>query len=163
MNIVYTSGSWDLFHVGHLNIIQESAKLGDRLVVGVSSDELIEDYKGTPPVIPFEQRVKIIAALSGVDEVVRQTQLMDIAILKKYRISVATIGDDWKDRYLSGLEWMKENGKVVYIPYTSGVSTTSIKRTVIDSANRIIMSELHRENARIEEWKRAQERKGRRE
>lgn len=56
---VFTSGSFDLFHIGHLNILERSAALGDELIVGVSTDELIQHYKGMPPIIPFEQRFQI--------------------------------------------------------------------------------------------------------
>ena len=58
--IIYTSGSWDMFHVGHLNILERSRALGDYLIVGVSTNELIEEYKGPSPIIPFEERLRII-------------------------------------------------------------------------------------------------------
>ena len=64
--IVYTSGTWDLFHIGHLNILEKSAALGDKLIVGVSTDELIYNYKGIKPVIPFEQRLRIVEAIGVV-------------------------------------------------------------------------------------------------
>lgn len=152
--IVFTSGSWDLFHVGHLNILEESRKLGDVLVVGVSTDALIEDYKGLPPIIPFDQRCEIVGAMECVDCVVQQDVLTDIRQLIEYKVDVVVIGDDWKDRHLAGLDWMQEQGKeVVYLPYTEGVSTTQIKRRIIDSTYDIISAELQREYSRIEEWK----------
>jgi len=144
---VFTSGSFDLFHIGHLNILEKSAALGDELIVGVSTDELIERYKGMKPIVPFEQRIRIVGALKCVTKVVKQVKLTEIAQLKRENIDIVTIGDDWENKYLEGLEWMKRQpGKrVVYFPYTPGISTTSIKKTIIDGANRIIEATLQRE------------------
>ena len=135
---VFTSGSFDLFHIGHLNILEKSALLGDELIVGVSTDELIQHYKGMPPIIPFEQRMRIVSSIKCVTKVVKQVKLTEIAV---------TIGDDWKDKYLEGLEWIKQQpGKrVVYFPYTPGVSTTGIKKRIIESTNEIIAAALQRE------------------
>lgn len=145
--VVYTSGTWDLFHIGHLNILEKSAALGDRLIVGVSSDELIYSYKGIKPVIPFEQRMRIVEAIGVVSKVIRQDVLTDIRQLKEYNVDIVTIGDDWKNKYLEGLEWMKSqpDKQVVYLPYTGGISTTSIKKIIIDNANEIIQASLDRE------------------
>ena len=144
---VFTSGSFDLFHVGHLNILEKSAALGDELIVGVSTDELIQHYKGMPPIIPFEERFRIVAGLRCVTKVVKQTRLTEIAQLEREGINIVTIGDDWKDKYLEGLEWMKNqpDKQVIYFPYTPGVSTTSIKKKIIDSTNEIITAALQRE------------------
>lgn len=150
---VFTSGSWDLFHVGHLNVLRRSKALGDRLIVGVSTDELIEDYKGMPPVIPFEERIEIVGAIDCVDLAVEQTILTEIRQLQEHEVDIVTIGDDWKGRYLEGLEWMEQHGEVVYLPYTEGVSTTSIKRKIIDSIYQVIAADLRREVERPEEWK----------
>lgn len=154
---VYTSGSWDLFHVGHLNVLEKSKALGDRLVVAVSTDELIKEYKGVAPTIPYADRFRIIEALTCVDVVVKQTVLTDIGQLEKYQVDVVTIGDDWKGRYLEGLEWMKEHGEVVYLPYTEGVSTTGIKRNIIENSYALITAGLQRESENIERWKKKQE------
>lgn len=153
---IYTSGSWDMFHVGHLNVLEKSKALGSRLIVGVSTDELIEDYKGVAPVIPFADRMRIVASLSCVDLVIEQKILTDISQLKEYEIDIVTIGDDWKDRYLEGLEWMKQHGEVVYLPYTKGVSTTGIKREIIENAYTYISAGLSRENQSMETWKNRQ-------
>lgn len=154
---VYTSGSWDLFHVGHLNIIRRSQAYGDRLIVGVSTDELVEAYKGTKPIIPYDERVAIVRAIGGVDKVVKQTILTDIRLLKRHKIDVVTIGDDWRNKHLDGLEWMKEHGRVVYMKYTPGVSTTGIKRKIIKSAYELIYAELKREIQAGDRWVRRQE------
>lgn len=144
---VFTSGSFDLFHIGHLNILEKSAALGDELIVGVSTDELIRHYKGMPPVIPFEQRARIVSSMKCVTKVVTQVKLTEIAQLQREEIDIVTIGDDWENKYLEGLEWMKQQPgkKVVYFPYTPGVSTTSIKKRIIESTNEIIAAALQRE------------------
>lgn len=144
---VFTSGSFDLFHIGHLNILEKSALLGDELIVGVSTDELIQHYKGMPPIIPFEQRMRIVSSIKCVTKVVKQVKLTEITQLERENIDIVTIGDDWKDKYLEGLEWIKQQpGKrVVYFPYTPGVSTTGIKKRIIESTNEIIAAALQRE------------------
>lgn len=154
MKRVFTSGSFDLFHVGHLNILEKSAALGDELIVGVSTDELIEHYKGMKPIIPFEQRIRIVESIKCVTKVVCQTKLTEVAQLKREGIDIVTIGDDWKDKYLEGLEWMKQQpGKeVVYFPYTEGISTTKIKRDIINSANDIVAAALYREELKDKDW-----------
>ena len=158
--IVFTSGSWDLFHIGHLNVLERSRALGDMLIVGVSTDELIEDYKGLPPVIPFEERFRLVQALRCVDLAVKQTVLTEIAQLQQYDVDIVTIGDDWKEKHLDGLEWMKaQPGKeVVYLKYTPGVSTTKIKKKIIQNYYAIIYSELSREIQHMENWKQKQKR-----
>ena len=154
MKRVFTSGSFDLFHVGHLNSLEKSAALGDELIVGVSTDELIEKYKGMKPIIPFEQRFRIVQSIKCVTKVVKQVKLTEIAQLQRENIDIVTIGDDWVDKYLEGLEWMKQQpGKeVVYFPYTPGVSTTIIKRQIIESANQIVYAALHREELKDKDW-----------
>ena len=126
---VYTCGTWDLFHIGHLNILKKSKALGTELIVGVSSDKLVKSYKKSYPTIPFEDRIKIIQHLNIVDKVVRQDNLLDIKQMKKMHIDILTIGSDWKNKHLDGLEWAKKqsNIKVVYLPYTKRISSTKIK------------------------------------
>lgn len=144
---VFTSGSFDLFHIGHLNILERSAALGDELIVGVSTDELIQQYKGMPPIIPFEQRLRIVASLKCVTKVVKQVKLTETAQLQRENIDIVTIGDDWEHKYLEGIEWIKSQPgkKVVYFPYTPGISTTGIKKKIIDSTSQIIEAALQRE------------------
>ena len=145
--IGYTQGTYDMFHIGHLNILERSAALGDELIVGVSTDELIQHYKGMPPIIPFEQRFRIISSLKCVTKAVKQVKLTEVAQLQREDIDIVTIGDDWINKYLEGLEWMKQQpGKeVVYFPYTPDVSTTSIKKKIIESTSEIIRAALQRE------------------
>jgi len=155
MKVVYTSGSWDLLHLGHINMIRRSRELGDRLVIGVSTDELIEAYKGMKPIIPFHERLELIRALRWADEVVTQHELVPIPILQQYHITVVTIGDDWVGKHLDGLEWMKsQGGEVVYLSYTPGVSTTSIKKKILDNSFQIIDAQLRRETEALDRWSR---------
>lgn len=134
--IVFTAGTWDLFHIGHLNIIKKSKELGDYLIVGVSTDELVMSYKKYRPFIPYDERLEIIQSIKYVDETVKQTKLIDINQLKKFNVDIVTIGDDWKTKYLEGLDWMKKQGKeVVYLPYTDGVSSTTIKQWIMSRSH----------------------------
>jgi glycerol-3-phosphate cytidylyltransferase len=155
MKVVYTSGSWDLLHVGHLNMIRRSRELGDYLVVGVSTDELIEEYKGMKPIIPFAERFELVQALRWSDVVVVQHALVPIPLLQEHQVSVVTIGDDWIGKHLDGLEWMKSHGgEVVYLSYTPGVSTTTIKKKILDNSFRIIDAQLRREAESLDRWAR---------
>lgn len=151
---VFTSGSFDMFHLGHLNILRKSAELGDELIVGVSTDELIEHYKGMRPIIPFEQRLKIVESIKYVTKVVKQVKLTEVAQLQRENIDIVTIGDDWENKYLEGLEWMKSQPgkKVVYFPYTPGVSTTLIKKKIIESTKEIVEAALKREMELDRNW-----------
>ncbi len=143
--VVYISGSWDMFHVGHLNALKRAKRYGDILIVGVSTDELMKSYKRVDPIVPYQERRAIVESIGIVDKVIRQTRLMDIRQLKRHKIDVATIGDDWEGKYLEGLEWMKIHGKVVYLPYTRHTSTTLIKKKIINNAYDLIRAELERE------------------
>ena len=134
--VVYTGGTWDLFHIGHLNLIKKSKRLGDYLIVAVSTDELVKSYKKYKPFIPYEERVEIIKSLKYADKVVKQTKLIDIKHMIKYKVDIVTIGDDWKTKYLEGLEWMKKNGKkVVYLSYTKGISSTILRERICKEWN----------------------------
>ena len=130
--VIYTAGTWDMFHIGHLNIFKKSKELGTRLVVGVSTDELVASYKKAPPVIPYKDRLEVVRSCRYVDEVVKQSALMDINQLKEIKPDIITIGDDWKTKYLEGLEWAKSqaNIKVIYLDYTERISSTQIKDSI---------------------------------
>jgi glycerol-3-phosphate cytidylyltransferase-like family protein len=124
--------------------------LGDYLIVGVSTDKLIESYKNCKPVIPYRDRVLAVKCCKFVDKVIPQTKIMDKEVLKKYKVNCVTLGDDWKGVYLEGLAWMKSRGDVIYLPYTKGISTTQIKTKIIKNSYKIIESQLLREFKRNE-------------
>lgn len=131
--IGYTAGVYDLFHVGHLNILKKAKELCDYLIVAVSTDELVQSYKHKIPVIPYEERKAIIEAIRYVDKVVPQINRDKIAAFNRYNFDVMFVGDDWKgnevfekvDRY------MREHGGCVeYLPYTQNVSSTLLKEVL---------------------------------
>ncbi|MBK3519497.1 adenylyltransferase/cytidyltransferase family protein [Carboxylicivirga marina] len=120
-NRVYTSGCFDLFHYGHLNILKESKALCNHLVVGVSTDELIEKEKGKRPSIPFEERIRIVKAIKYVDEVIPQVDKNKQKIVDMFDIEAITVGDDWRGKF------PKVSCAVEYFPYTPHVSSTILK------------------------------------
>ncbi|WP_308991246.1 adenylyltransferase/cytidyltransferase family protein [Mariniflexile litorale] len=120
-NRMYTSGCFDIFHYGHLNILERSKELCDYLVVGVSTDELIEKEKGKRPIIPFEERVKIVKAIKFVDEVIPQIDKNKQRVVDEYHIDAISVGDDWRGRF------PKTSCPVEYFSYTENVSSTILK------------------------------------
>ena len=131
--IGYTTGVFDLFHIGHLNILEQSKKQCDYLIVGVSTDELVEEYKGKIPYIPYEQRAAIIKAIRYVDEVVPQVNMDKVSAWKKIHYNILFHGDDWKNsemyqKYEKDLAEL--DVKVIYIPHTQGISSTQIEKQV---------------------------------
>lgn len=137
--VVFTGGSWDLFHIGHLNVLKESKKLGDTLIVGVSTDELIEKYKGVPPVMNFNQRSLIIKELKCVDFVVEQKNIFDVDQFVDLKADLFVVGDDWigKEHLVPGLKWLSDNKFLRYVEYTKGLSTSMIKDKIIKMSQQI--------------------------
>lgn len=132
IKIGYTTGVYDLFHIGHLNLLRKAKAQCDYLIVGVSTDDLVE-YKGKRSVIPFEERKEIVGAIKYVDEVVTQENMDKLGAWKKYHFNVMFVGDDWKgtDKWNKIEAELAEVGaKVVYFPYTKGTSSTLINETL---------------------------------
>ena len=127
---VYISGTWDLFHIGHLNAIKKAKEMGDELIVGISTDELIRKYKNHAPVFPYKDRFEIIQSLKYIDKIVTQQELSTVEQFKDLDFDILVVGDDWKDQYLEGIEWIKNHSekKVVFLPRTPGISTSIIKK-----------------------------------
>jgi glycerol-3-phosphate cytidylyltransferase len=129
----YTAGVYDLFHIGHLNLLRRAKERCEFLIVAVSTDELVS-YKYKRAVIPFEERIEIVRAIRYVDQAVPQENMDKVGAWEKYRFNAMFVGDDWKDtekwnRIESGL---KERGvDVVYFPYTTGTSSTLINETLL--------------------------------
>lgn len=133
MVIGYTTGVFDLFHVGHLNILRRAKEQCDFLIVGVSTDELVESYKHKRPVICYEERAAIVEAIRYVDKVVPQRNRDKIAAWEELKFHRMFVGDDWKGSELfSKVEaQLKERGaEVVYFPYTKGTSSTKLTATL---------------------------------
>ena len=123
----YTTGVFDLFHVGHLNLLRRARENCDRLIVGVSTDEVVEQYKGHRPIIPYAERVEIVKAIRWVDEVVPQTTMDKFAAWEKLQFNRLFHGNDWKgsDMYNEVEAKLAAVGvEVIYFPYTSGTSST---------------------------------------
>lgn len=127
----YTTGVFDLFHVGHLNILKRAKEYCDHLIVGVSTDELVMEYKHKKPVITFKDRVEIIEGIKYVDQVVPQINRNKFAAWEKLKFDVMFVGDDWRGSSLFTEVEQKFNDvgvDVVYFPYTPGVSSTLVKQ-----------------------------------
>ena len=128
--IGYTTGVFDLFHIGHLNILRRAKEQCDYLIVGVSTDELCESYKHKAPVIPFEERITIVEAIRYVDKVVPQYDRDKFAAWQRLHFDRMFVGDDWKGTPLfEELEkqFAEVGVEIVYFPYTKGTSSTTLR------------------------------------
>lgn len=124
MKKIITYGTFDMFHPGHLRLIQRAKELGDHLTVAISSDEF-NDLKGKKSYYSFEERASIVEAIKYVDEVIKEDSWeQKINDIKNKNIDVFVIGDDWKGHF----DFLKEYCEVVYLARTEGVSTTKIKK-----------------------------------
>lgn len=131
----YTSGVFDMFHIGHLNILRQAKEKCDYLIVAVSTDELVQQYKGKTPIIPFEDRVAIVSAIKYFDEVVPQINRNKIESFEKYKFDVMFHGDDWKgsDVFREVDDYMRRRGgKVCYLKHTDGISSTILRKKIAD-------------------------------
>ena len=126
----YTTGVYDMFHVGHLNLLRRAKEQCDYLIVGVSTDELVQKTKNKTPIIPLEDRMEIVRAIKYVDEVVPQYNKDKIAAYRKYKFDAMFVGDDWKGSELFSkceAELKKYGTDVVYFPYTKKISSTKLR------------------------------------
>ena len=124
--VVYTSGTFDMLHFNHLKMIEYARALGDILIIGVNTDELVASYK-SQPIIPFEERISLVKALKYPDIVIPQTSLDHRDKVKKLNFDVFVVGDDWAGKF----DYLKEqNVSVVYFPYGHGVSSTNLKKKI---------------------------------
>ena len=134
MVVGYTCGVYDLFHIGHLNLLRNAKSLCDKLIVGVTVDELVV-YKGKEAVIPFEERIEIVRNIECVDVAVAQRNIDKVDAYKKLKYDILFVGDDWfqQESWQKMEEELKSYGvKVVYFPYTSITSSTKL-RAIIDN------------------------------
>ena len=129
----YTTGVFDLFHIGHLNILKRAKEYCDYLIVGVCTDELVQDYKNKTPIIPYEERAAIVEAIKYVDKVVPQTNRDKVLAHKELNFDVVFLGDDWKgSKYYNQTE-KKLNAlgvDLVFFPYTKGTSSTKLSEVL---------------------------------
>ena len=127
MKTVITFGTYDLFHIGHLRILTRAKQLGDRLIVGVSTDELNFSKKGINPVFSLAERIEILHALSCVDEVFSEESLeLKADYIRSYKADVLVMGDDWRGKF----DCYTPLCQVIYLPRTQGISTTKIKEYI---------------------------------
>ena len=130
--IGYTTGVYDLFHIGHLNLLRNAKAHCDKLIVGVSSDKLAQ-YKNKVPFICQEERMAIVSAIKYVDEVVLQEDLDKVKAWDKIHYDVLFVGSDWQgtDKWNEYERQLKEKGaRVVYLPYTKSTSSTILQKTI---------------------------------
>lgn len=125
----YTTGVFDLFHIGHLNVLRNAKEQCEYLIVGVSTDEVVESYKNKKPIIPFKERVKIVESIKYVDEVVPQTNMDKKSAWETLHFDVLFHGDDWKgsamyDKYMK--EFEGTGVEIVFLPHTEGTSSTTL-------------------------------------
>ncbi len=138
--IGFTDGVYDMFHVGHLNMIKEAKKQCDYLIVGVHSDEIVEGYKHRKTIINEDERKEIVGAIRYVDKAVINRTRDKLELKSLYNFDVVFIGDDWKgtERWNNFEKILGERGvSVEYIPYTKGISTTQI-RTQLGEENKTV-------------------------
>jgi glycerol-3-phosphate cytidylyltransferase len=122
--IVLTYGTFDMFHIGHLNLLNRLKSLGDKLIVAVSTDEF-NSIKGKKTLIPFEQRALIVQNIKCVDMVISEKKWeQKIDDIKKYNVDIFAMGDDWKGKF----DFLKDYCEVIYLPRTQNISTTELKK-----------------------------------
>lgn len=134
MIIGYTTGVYDLFHIGHLNLLKNAKGMCDKLIVGVTVDDLVK-YKGKQAIIPFEDRIEIVRSCKYVDAAIPQLDMDKLSACKKLGAEILFVGDDWYDtpkwrQYEE--DFAREGIKIVYFPYTKGISSTKITQTLHD-------------------------------
>lgn len=132
MRIGYTTGVFDLFHVGHVRLLRRAKEQCDFLIVGVTTDELVS-YKGKKAVIPLEQRMEVVASVKWVDKVVEQSSMNKMQAWKEFRFNVMFVGDDWKGTEKWNqfeAEFAEVGTEIVYFPYTKETSSTLINKTL---------------------------------
>ena len=134
MIIGYTTGVYDLFHIGHLNLLKNAKGMCDKLIVGVTVDELVA-YKGKKAMIPFEDRIEIVRSIKYVDAAVPQHNMDKLAACKKLGAKILFVGDDWyaTEKWQEyEKEFAKEGIRIIYFPYTKGVSSTIITEALMN-------------------------------
>jgi glycerol-3-phosphate cytidylyltransferase len=135
MIIGYTSGVFDLFHAGHLNILKNAKSLCDYLIVGVTTDELTKEIKNKLPVIPYKERIKIIRSCKYVDKAVKKKELNNSRAWHKYQFNIMIKGDDRKGTPKGEAlekELKKFDVPLVYFPYTKNINSTKITEIIIN-------------------------------
>jgi len=146
MKIGYTAGVFDLFHIGHLNLLKNAKGMCDKLIVGVTVDELAT-YKNKTTLIPYSERVEIVRSIKFVDAAVPQENMDKLTMCKKLKATIMFVGDDWYNTSKWNdyeQEFVKSGIEIVYFPYTKGISTTRITEALkntrgwIEEKNKVV-------------------------
>ncbi len=123
---IITYGTFDMFHIGHLKLLKRLKKMGDKLIVAVSTDEFNRG-KGKKVMIPYKQRAKILKSIKYVDKVIPEKSWeQKVTDVQKHKVDIFAIGDDWKGEF----DFLEEHCKVVYLERTKDISTTQLKRSL---------------------------------
>jgi len=137
--LVYTVGTFDMVHVGHLDLLEYCATLGDKFVVGVASDRVVGSYKRNVPVIPLDQRMRMLNALGCIDDVVSYDTLNYVDNCKDLNVDIFVIGEDWgnKPHNIAVEKYLKAKGaKIVQVSYNPLTSSTKIKQNVVAQSDK---------------------------
>ncbi|CUU40638.1 MULTISPECIES: adenylyltransferase/cytidyltransferase family protein [Helicobacter] len=133
MIVGYTTGVYDLFHIGHLNLLRNAKSMCDKLIVGITTDELV-GYKNKKAVIPFHERMEIVRNIRFVDAVIPQENMDKLAMHDKLKFDIMFVGDDWfatpKWQKIDE-EFAKRGVRIVYFPYTQGTSSTLLNNVLL--------------------------------
>lgn len=138
MTVGYTTGVFDMFHVGHLNILKRARSMCDYLIVGVSTDELVRRDKNKTPIIPFAERMEIVSAIRYVDEVVPQIDKDKLGAYRRLdrKFDLMFVGSDWEGtpawkRFEE--EFAPLGVRIVYLPHTDGISSSILREKILDA------------------------------
>ena len=135
MIIGYTTGVYDMFHIGHLNILRRAKEQCDYLIVGVSTDELVQRDKNKTPIIPFAERCEIVSSIKYVDKVVPQFSKDKKSAWEKYHFDKMFVGSDWKGTIVWN-EFEKQfeslGVQIVYLDHTDGISSTILRKKILN-------------------------------
>lgn len=138
--IGYTTGVYDMFHIGHLNVIRRAKEQCDYLIVGVSTDELVKKEKKKLPIIPYDERVAIVGAIRYVDQVVPQPDKNKFAAWELYHFDKMFVGSDWQGtpQWIKFEEIFTPLGvEIIYLPHTDGISSTKLTHVIKDMLDEI--------------------------
>lgn len=136
---ILTYGTFDMFHIGHLRLLERLSNLGDKLIVAVSTDEF-NKLKGKNTIIPYQQRAEIIEAIKYVDMVIPEENWeQKIDDIKKYNVDIFSMGHDWTGEF----DFLKKYCEVVYLPRTKGISTTDLKQQ-LNQISKINIEDINR-------------------
>jgi glycerol-3-phosphate cytidylyltransferase len=137
----YIAGVFDLFHIGHLNILKKAKDNCQYLIVGINTDELVRQYKGKTPIIPYRERAAIVEAIRYVDKVVPIDNRDKVLAYNKLDFNILFAGDDWKgSRHYKDMEkkLSKFGVKIIYLPYTKGTSSTLLTSVLNDTIKSLL-------------------------